>query len=446
MSTEQVKVKCIGMDEEGKGIVKIKGREVHVPYLIEGETALVEVRQRGNFTAAKVVKVEEKSRDRVKPECPYFDKCGGCHLQHLSHEGQAKFKQKSIEKLMGRYHRVNPILTMEEPYFYRNKVHSTAARDEKGNIISGIYEENTHKVIPIEQCMIQDRHADEIIKSIRELMKSFKIKPYDEDAGQGFLRHILVKTGFSSKQVMVVLVVASPMFPAKNNFIKELLKKHPEITTIVMNINNRRTSVVLGETEKVLYGKGYIEDTLCGKVFQISPKSFYQINPIQTEVLYGRAIDMAGLKGNETVLDAYCGIGTISIIVSSKAKDVIGVELNKDAVKDAIRNAKRNNISNVRFYNDDAGSFMVEMAREKQSVDTVFMDPPRGGSDEKFLSSLTRLAPGQVIYISCNPTTQERDLKYLAQHGYKVKEIQPVDMFPQTYHVECVALLQKKNS
>jgi 23S rRNA (uracil1939-C5)-methyltransferase len=225
-----------------------------------------------------------------------------------------------------------------------------------------------------------------------------------------------------------------------------LLKRHPDITTIVMNINNLKTSLVLGNVEKVLYGKGYIEDTLCGCVFQISPKSFYQINPIQTEILYGKAIEMAKLNGNETVLDAYCGIGTISLIVSSKVKNVIGVELNKDAVKDAIKNAKRNKITNVYFYNDDAGDFMASLAMEKQNIDTVFMDPPRSGSDEKFLSSLVSLGPKQVIYISCNPVTQERDLRFLTQHGYKVSEIQPVDMFPQTYHVECVIGMQRKDT
>jgi len=446
MNNEQIKVKCIGMDEKGKGIVRIKGQELHVSNLLEGETALMEVIQKRNFITGKVIRIEEKSKDRVVPKCTHFTQCGGCQLQHLSSKGQAEFKQKSIEKLMGSYHKVNEILTMDEPYFYRNKIHSTVSYDQKGKIISGIYEENTHHVIPIEKCMIQDRQADEIIATIREIMKTYKMKPFDEDTGQGFLRHILVKTGFVSKQIMVVLVVSDQVFPGKNNFIKELLKKHPYITTIVMNINNRRTSVVLGDREKVLYGSGYIEDTLCGCIFQISPKSFYQINPIQTEILYSKAIEMAGLKGNEAVLDAYCGIGTISLIVSSKVKKVIGVELNKDAVKDAIQNAKRNKITNTYFYNEDAGDFMVGLAKDKKSIDTVFMDPPRVGSDEKFLSSLVQLAPRQVIYISCNPVTQERDVRFLDRHGYKVMEIQPVDMFPQTGHVECVILLQRQKS
>ncbi len=445
MNKEKVKLKCTRMDEEGKGVVKIKGQEIHIPYLIQGETAVVEVFQNKKGIQAKVLDIEEKSEHRTHPKCPHFNQCGGCQLQHLSHEGQAQFKQNTVEKLLKRYHKVNPIITMEDSCSYRNKMHSTLALEKNNKIISGIYEENTHRVISIERCLIQDKHADEIVASILDMMKSFKMKPYDEDAQQGFLRHILVKTGFASNEIMVVLVVSSQIFSGKNNFVRALTKKHPEITTIIMNVNNRRTSMILGDQEKVLYGKGYIEDTLCGYVFQISSKSFYQINPIQTEILYNKAIEMAKFTGNEKVLDAYCGIGTISIIVSGKVKDVIGVELNKEAVKDAIKNAKRNKISNVYFYNDDAGDFMVKLAKGKQSVDTVIMDPPRSGSDEKFLSALIQLSPKQIIYISCNPVTLDRDLKFLTQKSYVVKEIQPVDMFPETYHTEsCVKIERLK--
>lgn len=444
MSVEQIKVKCIGMDEEGKGIVKINGNDVHIPYLIEGETAAVEVSQRKNYIDAKIIEIENESKYRVQAKCPYFESCGGCQLQHMTSSGQAEFKQSKIEKLMKHYGTVNKILTMKVPYFYRNKVHAVVSTDKKGRVISGIYEENTHHVVPIDKCMIEDGRSDKIIKSVVEIMKSCRIEPYDEDTGYGFLRHILVRRGFKTNQIMVVLVVSSNVFPGKNNFIDSLLKAHPEITTVVMNINNKKTSAVLGSEEKILYGKGYIEDTLCGCVFQISSRSFYQVNPIQTEVLYKKAIDMANLKGSESVLDAYCGIGTISLIASKKAKNVIGVELNKDAVKDAIKNSRRNNIKNAYFYNNDAGAFMVSMAKERQKADTVFMDPPRSGSDEKFLSSLVRLSPKQVIYISCNPETQERDLRFLTHNGYMVKEIQPVDMFPQTKHVENVVKIEKK--
>lgn len=442
--SKRVKVSCIGIDEEGKGIIDIKGQRVSVPYLIEGETALVDVIRKRSFTTAKVHQIETKSRDRIAPKCQHFHQCGGCQLQHMSYRAQSNYKEELVEGLMGCYGKVNKIITMKHPYNYRNKIHSTLSYGKNKEIVSGIYEQYSHRVIPIDRCIIQDPCADEIIKTIRELMKSFKMRPFDEDTGQGFLRHILVKTGFTSRQIMVVLVVSKPIFPSKNNFVKALLKKHPEITTIVMNVNSRRTSVVLGNTEKVLYGKGTIEDTLCGHVFQISPKSFYQINPIQTEKLYNKAIEMAELRENEVVFDAYCGIGTIALILSSKVKKVIGVELNKDAVQDAIKNAKRNKIKNVRFYQGDAGEFISQMAEAKERIDTLFMDPPRSGSDEKFLSSIVKLKPKKVVYISCNPVTQARDLEYLTKHGYRVEEIQPVDMFPHTTHVEVVTLIEKK--
>lgn len=438
------KIKCIGIDENGKGIVNIKGRDYFVPNLLEGETAIVEVTQNKDAISVKVIKIEEESKDRVKPKCPYYEKCGGCQLQHMSYEGQSRLKQTGIENLMGDLCKVNPIITMKEPYNYRNKVHSTFSYDKKRQIISGMYMEDTHKIVNIDRCLIQDSKSDEIIATIRGLMNSFKMKPYDEDTGQGFLRHVLIKRGFKTNQVMVVLVVSSKIFPGKKNYIKALVAKHPEISTIIMNINNRKTSVVLGNEEIIIYGRGYMEDILCGVKFRISAKSFYQVNPIQTEILYGKAIEMAKLKGNETAIDAYCGIGTISLIVSSKVDNVIGVELNKDAVKDAIMNAKQNNIKNAYFYNDDAGDFMVKLAKENTNIDLVIMDPPRSGSDEKFLSSLVKLSPDKVIYISCNPNTLERDLRYLVRNGYKVKEIQPVDMFPHTSHCEVIVKLDKQ--
>jgi len=443
MKNEVLRIKCYGMDEEGKGLARVRGQEIHIPGLLAGDTALVEISRSRQLINAKVVRIEEPAEFRVKPRCTHFEKCGGCQLQHMSYQGQVEFKQKLVEKLLGQYHRVNGIMVMKEPYFYRNKVHSALAYDKNRNIISGIYEKNTHNVIAIKQCIIQDRHADAIIQSIRELMRSFRLEPYNEDTGHGFLRHILVKTGFASKQVMVVIVAAVPVFPSKNNFVKALLNIHPEITTVVMNINSRKTSAILGDSEKILYGKGYIEDTLCGHVFQISPKSFYQINPVQTEELYSKAIEMAGLRGNEEVLDAYCGIGTISLIVSDRVKKVIGVELNKDAIRDAIRNAKVNNIRNVYFYSDDAGRFMTRLARDKQHIDVVFMDPPRSGSDESFLTSLLKLSPSKIVYISCNPETQKRDIEILMKGGYKVEEVQPVDMFPHTVHTECCCLLER---
>ena len=332
------------------------------------------------------------------------------------------------------------------PYHYRNKVSAAFALARNQQIISGVYQDSTHRIVPVDHCLIEDPKADEIICSIRRLMKSFKLLPYDEVTQKGFLRHVLIKRGFATNQIMVVLVTSTPVFPAKKRFTEALLKLHPEITTILMNLNDRYTSMVLGEQEKVLYGPGKIQDILCGCRFQISAKSFYQINPAQTEALYLKAMEYAGLTGSETVIDAYCGIGTIGLVAAKRgAKKVVGVELNRDAVKDAIENAKLNKLSNAWFCAGDAGEFMLEMSLEKEPADVVFMDPPRAGSDRTFLSSLIALSPKKVVYISCNPETQQRDLRYLTSKGpYRVTRIQPVDMFPHTNHVETVALLQKQ--
>ena len=309
-----------------------------------------------------------------------------------------------------------------------------------------MYQSGSHHVVGIDSCQTEDVIADKIIVAVRKLLPSFRMTTYNEDTGKGFLRHILVKRGFATNQIMLVLVTGTPVFPSKNNFVKAILKQFPEITTIVQNINPYRTNLVLGDNQKVLYGKGYIEDILCGCRFRISPKSFYQINPVQTEVLYGKAIEFANLKGNETVLDTYCGIGTIGIIAAKNgAGNVIGAELNGDAVRDAIVNARANNLKNIRFYKADAGEFMREAADEDEKPDVVFMDPPRAGSDRKFLDSLIKMSPKKVVYVSCNPETLARDLAYLTQNSpYKAQKIQPVDMFPHTAHIETVVLLSRK--
>lgn len=377
--------------------------------------------------------------------CKSAKKCGGCQYQGVPYEEQLKKKQKQVEKLLGKFCKVSPIIGMKDPYHYRNKVHSAFGRDRKGNIISGTYEASTHNIIPVEDCLIEDEKCQEIIRTIRGMLKSFKIKTYDEDTGYGLLRHVMVRRGFQSGEIMVILVLGSPILPSKNNFVKALRQAHPEITTVVLNVNDKRTSMVLGEREIVIYGPGFIRDRLCGCTFRISPKSFYQVNPVQTEILYNIAMKYAGLTGKETVIDAYCGIGTISLIAARNAGRVIGVELNKDAVRDARINARENQIRNVEFRQGDAGEFMLAMADSGQHADVVFMDPPRAGSDEKFLSSLIRLAPSRIVYISCGPESLARDLKYLTKHGYTVTKIQPTELFAFTEHVECVCLLQKGN-
>jgi 23S rRNA (uracil1939-C5)-methyltransferase len=375
--------------------------------------------------------------------CPLYRRCGGCQLQNMSYARQLQWKQSKVERLFEKYHRVDRILGMQNPYHYRCKVQAAFAQDRAGRVISGVYQSSTHHVVPVERCMTEDETADRIIGTIRGLCKSFRITPYDERSGTGLLRHVLVKRSFSTGQVMVVLVTTSPILPAKNRFIKALREEYPEITTVVLNINNRSTSMVLGEDERILFGPGVIEDRLCGLVFRISAQSFYQINPVQTEVLYNKAIEFAQLSGRETVFDAYCGVGTIGLVASSRASRVIGVELNRSAVRNAIANARTNGITNARFYAGDADEFLTDMAEEGERADVVLMDPPRAGSDQRFLTSLIRMAPERVVYISCNPDTQLRDIEILMRGGYHVQAVQPVDMFPHTNHVESIVLLSK---
>ena len=376
--------------------------------------------------------------------CPLYKKCGGCQLQNLTYEQQLRYKQVKCIRLLGKFCRVGEIIGMENPYHYRNKVQAAFALDRHSNIISGVYQSSSHKIVPVTVCMTEDEKADEIIGTIRRLLKNFKLRPYNEDTGRGFLRHVLVKRGFKSGQIMVVLVTGTRDFPKKKDFVATLLKIHPEITTVVQNVNNQKTSMVLGNRSEVLFGDGYITEQLGDFSFRISPKAFYQINPIQTEVLYNTTLEFAGLTGKETVIDAYCGTGTIGIFASPKAKKVVGVELNPDAVKDARVNAKLNSAENTEFYNADAGEFLADAAVSNEKYDVVIMDPPRSGSTVKFLKSVVKLAPKTVVYVSCNPETLARDLMFLVRNGYKVKKIQPVDMFPHTNHVETVVMLSHK--
>ncbi len=386
------------------------------------------------------MKTEEK--EETVYACPVSKKCGGCQLMDLSYEEQLRCKQRKAAQALKGICRVHNITGMEEPLHYRNKVH--AVFDYKnGKAVSGIYREGTHKLVPIEKCLIEDEKADEIISCIRGMLKSFKIKTYDEDSGYGFLRHVLIRHGFATGQIMVVLVTSSPIFPSKNNFVRALLEKQPQITTIVQNVNDRRTSMVLGDREIVLYGKGYIEDVLGGCTFRISSKSFYQVNPVQTEKLYSRAIELAQLTGKETVIDAYCGIGTIGILAAKDAKRVLGTELNSEAVRDAVQNAKRNHVKNIQFYNCDAGQFMSDFASESEHADVIFMDPPRSGSTEVFIRQAVKLQPEKLVYISCNPQTLARDLKIFQRLGYLTREAWPYDMFPFTEHCECLTCLKK---
>lgn len=387
---------------------------------------------------------QKQVRKVPQGRCPLSRKCGGCQLQNMDYERQLRYKQEKVVSLLGRYCRVSPIVGMKDPYHYRNKVQAAFGLTRGRQVISGVYQSSTHKIVNVDSCQIEHPAADRIVVTIRRLLPQFGILPYNEDSRQGFLRHVLVRRGHHSGQIMVVLIGANPIFPTKKRFTQELLRLHPEITTLILNINSKSTSMLLGDREEVLYGNGYIEDTLCDCVFRISPRSFYQINSVQTEKLYSKAIELADLTGKERVLDAYCGIGTIGLIAAPKAAQVVGVEVNGDAVRDAKVNAACNNIRNAHFIKADAGEYMVELAQSGEAVDVVFMDPPRAGSDLPFLNSVLALSPQRIVYISCNPETQARDLRTLVKGGYKVTYLQPFDMFPHTAHIESLVCLVKK--
>ncbi len=378
--------------------------------------------------------------------CAAAKKCGGCQLTNLTYEEQLSFKQAKVIRLLGKFCRVNEIIPSPSPWHYRNKVQAAFGVTRGGEIISGVYQSSTHNIVKVDSCMLENETADAIIVTVRSLLRSFKLTAYNERNGTGFLRHVLVKTAFGTGEVMVVLVTATREFPSKNNFCKALLAKHPKITTIVQNVNDKHTSLVLGDAETVLYGGGTITDELLGKKFIISPKSFYQINYEATKLLYGKALEFADLTHGDRVIDAYAGVGTIGLLASDTAGEVISVELNPDAVADAKRNAKLNGVKNMRFFCADATEFLREMAAAGEKADVVLMDPPRAGSTVPFMKSVCSLAPKRVVYVSCDPETLAGDLNFFVRNGYKVRKIQPVDMFPHTQHVESVVLMSRAGS
>lgn len=378
-------------------------------------------------------------------ECKYEKYCGGCNLLNLPYTKQLEAKQEYIEELLGKLHAVERIIPCKITTNYRNKVQVAFGKDEKGRVICGNYVPSTHFIVPVSDCLVNDIRANEIIQTIKELINKYHISIFDERVYKGCLRHIQIRCT-KNDEYMVIFVTGSPTIYKKELLIKDLLSKHPYIKTIIHNINNKHTSMVLGDKSYVLYGSGYIQDILCGLKFNLSASSFYQINKYQTETLYNTALNLAKLDKEDIAIDAYCGIGTISLCLAKRVKEVTGVEINNRAIIDARRNAKLNNIENVNFICDDAGRYMEKLSRNRKAkIDVLCMDPPRAGASDKFLKSVLILSPKKIIYISCGPESLKSNLGYLIKHSYRIKLIQPIDMFPHTdiKHTETIAILER---
>ena len=441
-----IKGTCVDISNEGKGVVKYGKDVIFCDGLFLGEIADIEVLyQRAGVFFGKVRKLYNLSKDRIEPKCKVCSACGGCQYQQLNYKAQLAFKTKRVKDAIERIAHIKnveikPCLGMDNPYFYRNKIQMPFGKDKKGNIVYGFYKENSHEIIPVKKCFIEDERAADILWDIKELVKDMHLTVYNEDSGKGLLRYVLIRTSLHYPELMVVLVTTEMNFKGQRNFVDALVAKHPEITTIVENVNPRHTNVILGIKEKVLYGKGYIKDSILDLTFNISASSFYQVNPVQVENLYKTALDLIDFNKKEVVLDAYSGVGTIGLIASKNAKKVYSVEISKSAHYNAIENAKQNNINNIEFVCADAGEYISSFDGK---LDIVIMDPPRKGSDEKFLSTLINKKIKKIIYISCCPETLARDIEYLAPF-YEVEYVQPVDMFPMTAHVETIAGLSLK--
>ena len=440
-----IRGKCVDLSSEGKGVIKTVYGVIFVDALLLGEEAEIEVTySRKGVSYGKIKRLITKSSDRINPLCPISTSCGGCVFQNASYEYELRYKKHKVEealKRIGHFEdiKVNDVIGMEEPSHYRNKIQVPFGRD-RGRIVYGFYKANTHKIIPLKQCNIEDEKAGPILQSIASLMEKFRISPYDEDTRNGIIRHVLIRTSRLTNEVMVVLVSNVDSFPGRNNFVKELTKLHPEISTVIQNTNKRDTNVILGEQEKVLYGKGFITDEILGLKFNISSQSFFQVNPIQVQKLYGKAIEYAKLSKEDKVLDAYAGVCTIGLLCAPHVKEVTSVEVVKSAVINGKNNAKLNNINNIKIIEADCTEYINN---NLPHFDVVIMDPPRKGSTPEFLNALLKIKPSRIVYISCEPSTLARDLEYL-KDDYKIEEVTPVDMFSRSFHVETIVGLSLK--
>lgn len=444
-----IEVKFEDMTHDGSGVAKIDGYTLFVPFGLPGERANVKVlKTKKNYGYGKLLDVITESEFRVTPECLIYDRCGGCQLQHMSDEGQLLYKHKQVKDALVRIGHLNdvtvhPVIGMDNPWRYRNKGQVPVGEDN-GSLMTGFYQKGSHRIVPMEECLIQEEANDNVIRVVRKLASKLGIRAYDEKNHRGVIRHIIAKYGRKTGEVMVVIITRTKDLPHKNRLIEQIVEHIPNVKSIVHNVNPKRTNVIFGDETNVIWGEPYIYDYIGDIKFAISARSFYQVNPIQTKVLYDKALEYAQLTGNETVIDAYCGIGTISLFLAQQAKKVYGVEVVGQAIADAKRNARLNGIENAEFFVGEAEKVIPWWHKQGIQADVIVVDPPRKGCDEALLNTIIDMKPKRVVYVSCNPATLARDLRILEDGGFETKEVQPVDMFPQTGHVELVALMSRE--
>ena len=436
---------------EGEGIAKIEDFTIFINGAIKNEKCrILIVKVNKSYAFGKLLEVINKSPNRIASDCKTYKRCGGCSLRHIKYEETLNIKKHIVQNLVDKSLvtkiQVKDVIGMEKPIYYRNKLQYPVGRDKNGLPVMGVFANRTHEIIPVENCLIQNPAAEKVAKEIFRFIKENNISVYDENSRKGLIRHIVVKIGLKTKEIMCIIVSNNEKIEKEDELIETIKGKFPQVKTIIKNINNKNTNVILGDKNIILYGDGYIYDKLGDFTFKISPMSFYQTNPIQTEILYNKAIEFAKLDKDDILCDLYCGIGTIGIFASNKVKKVYGIEIVEEAVGAAKENAKINNVNNIEFMVGDVEKAFKVLIDEKKIIpNAVIVDPPRRGLDNTTINKLNELELKKLVYISCNPATMVRDLKML-EEKYDIKEIQPIDMFPYTSHVECVSVLKLKET
>ncbi|MEG6534410.1 23S rRNA (uracil(1939)-C(5))-methyltransferase RlmD [Caldibacillus thermoamylovorans] len=446
---DYIDVEFVDLTHEGQGVAKIDGFPVFVPGGLPGESAQIKILNvKKNYGYGKLIEIREKSPYRVEIPKEDMHKYGGCQLHHMSYEGQLQFKQNLVEQTLTRIGKlqdvnIHPIIGMEQPFHYRNKA-QVPVGERNGRLITGFYKPRTHEIIDTDESVIHMEAINDAIKIVKEICSELGVTAYNEEAHTGVLRHIMARFGRKTDELMIVLITRTEKLPHRKEIVEKIVAALPNVKSVVHNVNPKRTNVILGERTQVLWGQNVIYDYIGNVKFAISPRSFYQVNPVQTQVLYDKALAYTGLTGEEIVIDAYCGIGTISLFLAQQAKKVYGVEVVSDAINDAKKNADLNGITNVEFTVGEAETVIPNWAKEGIHADVIVVDPPRKGCDAALLKTIIEMKPKRVVYVSCNPATLARDLGILEADDYQTVEVQPVDMFPMTMHVECCALLIKK--